>query len=133
MTNQSKLMQERYGVRPDAEKRRRVFVISFGSALLVAFLFWAASSIIATSYNFKTQTLGYTIISKQQALVRFHVEAPMAVDMDAHCSIQVLNESYAVVGYREITLPPQFKGDLETLVNTSELGVTGSLDKCWFK
>jgi hypothetical protein len=133
MATQSKLMQERYGIRPDADKRRRVFVIALGSALLITFLIWSASSIIATGYNFKTQTLGYTIVSKQQALVRYHIEAPVAVDLEAHCGIQVLNESFAVVGYREITVPPQFKGDLETLVNTSELGVTGSLDKCWFK
>ncbi len=133
MTNQSKLMQERYGIRPDADKRRRVFVITLGSALLVAFLIWAVSAIIATGDNIKTQTLGYTIVSEQQALVRYHVEAPQGVDKDAHCSIQVLNDSYAVVGYREITLPPQVNGDFETLVNTSQLGVTGSLDKCWFK
>lgn len=133
MSDQSKLMQERYGIKPNSAERKRRNVIALGTTLLVLFLVWAGYAVLADGYNFKTQTLGYEIVSPKQAVVRSHVEAPMAVDADGTCAIQILNESYAVVGYREVTVPPQFKGDLETKVNTTELGVTGSLDKCWFK
>ncbi len=133
MTNQSKLMQDRYGTKPHSEKRRRLIVIALGSALLLLFLIWAISSITASETGFKTQTLGYTIVFDQQATIRVHVESPQGIDRPATCAVQVLNEGYAVVGYREITLPAKFSGDIEIKVNTSKLGVSGSLDKCWFK
>jgi len=56
------------------------------------------------------------------------VESPAG---PAVCAIQVLNTSFAVVGYKELEISQS--GEYETLVNTTEPGVTGLVDKCWLK
>jgi hypothetical protein len=54
---------------------------------------------------------------------------------DAVCAVQVLNNGYAVVGYKEIAVSGKLgeKATLEAALNTTNLGVSATVDRCWFK
>jgi hypothetical protein len=56
-------------------------------------------------------------------------------EQDGVCAVQVLNNSYAVVGYKELTVAGSLgeKPTLETVLNTTDLGVSATVDRCWFK
>lgn len=127
MSSVSDLMAERYGKNSGKKPNRRV-VITLASALLAAFLGWAIWVTVENADQIKTQDRGYEILSAEQALVRFSVQSPSG---PAICAIQVLNQGYAVVGYKEVPVPTS--GEFEALVNTTQLGVSGLVDKCWLK
>jgi hypothetical protein len=111
-------MAERYG-KPAGKKRNRKPIIALAAALIAAFLGWAIWVSIDNANQIKTQDLGYEILSEKQASV------------PAVCAIQVLNQGFAVVGYKEV--PVAASGEYETFVNTTQLGVSGLVDKCWLK
>lgn len=52
------------------------------------------------------------------------------------CNLQVMNESYAIVGWKTVTFDPTPGSGRETLVKdfdlrTESLGVTGGATTCW--
>lgn len=127
MTSVSDAMAERYGRRKGKNPSRKPIII-LAASLTVAFLAWAIWITVDGSRAVKTQDLGYEILSSSQASVRFSAFSPAG---PAICAVQVLNQSFSVVGYREVQVPKS--GEFELLVNTTELGVTGLVDKCWLK
>lgn len=127
MSSVSDLMAERYGKRA-GNKPNRKLIIGLAAVLLATFLAWAIWVSVQGANQIKTQDRGYEIISPLQASVKFAVQTPAG---PAVCAIQVLNQSYSVVGYKE--LPVAASGEYETFVNTTELGVSGLVDKCWLK
>ena len=128
MKSESELLASRYGkTAPDAKKTRRL-IIAVAAILVSAFLGWAIWVAVSGASEIKLQVLGYEVLSEGQTSVKFSVQSPAG---EAKCAIQVLNQGYAVVGYKEVDVPAS--GEFETFVNTTELGVTGLVDKCWLK
>ena len=133
MTSQSELLAERYGTSRVSAGRKRIGIIALAIGLFLAFLALALSVAVAEANKIETKDLGYKILSPQQASVKFEVKSPN--DAQITCAIKVLNQSFAVVGYREVpvsALAGQAQ-QFETLVNTTQLGVSGLVDKCWRK
>ena len=97
--------------------------------LLVAFLVWAWSVALESSNRAEVEVASFVIEDAQHATVEvkpIHLPARSTT-----CAIQVQNEKFAIVGFRELTFAP---GDLavRTLnVNTTELGVSASIWRCW--
>lgn len=133
MSEQSKLMSERYGLKANAPKRSRRNIIVLASVLLLSFLAWAASTALTTSSKIEFDNIGYKITSANSAQIQFKVTLPPKAISAATCSVQILNKSYAVVGYKEILVAKSTAEPIDVQVNTTELGVTGSVDRCWFK
>ena len=133
MTSQSDLISTRYGASKKRSGRERLFWRTVAATLLAIFLIWAAAVTIEGANKITSQDLAYVILSPNQATVKFEVTKP--ANTDVVCAVQVLNSGFAVVGYREVPIAasPEKVVILETLVNTSELGVTGLVDKCWRK
>ena len=128
MSSESQLMATRYGkTNPDAKQTRRR-LIGVAGALLALFLGWAIWVTLGGIDEIKHQVLGYEVLSAGQTSVKFSVQSPAG---PAECAIQVLNQGFAVVGYKQVSVPQS--GEFETFVNTTELGVTGLVDKCWLK
>ncbi|MEY4262608.1 MAG: hypothetical protein RLY88_316 [Actinomycetota bacterium] len=133
MTSQSDLMAERYGTSRVAPSRKRAAIIALAAVLFLAFIGFAVSVAIDEASKIETKDLGYQILGPQQASIKFEVKSPN--DAQITCAVKVLNQSFAVVGYREVPVsatagqPQQF----EVLVNTTQLGVSGLVDKCWRK
>ena len=128
MTSESDLLASRYGITASSKRATRKRIIALASLLVVLFLGWAIWVTVSGSDAIRHQDLAYEVIDESQTSVKFSVQSPSG---PAKCAIQVLNQGYAVVGYKEVDVPAS--GDFETFVNTTELGVTGLVDKCWLK
>ncbi|MFM6971830.1 MAG: DUF4307 domain-containing protein [Rhodoluna sp.] len=132
-TAAEKLMAERYGHRKSKSRNQRIFFTSLAAVLLTAFVVFAASVAIRGANEIKTQVDGFEIIDPQHAQVTFSATSPKPSQIT--CAIEVLNQSFAVVGYREVSLEAQanMPEKQQIFVNTTELGVSGVVDKCWFE
>lgn len=129
----AKLMAERYGQKNSKSQKQRIFFVALAAILVIGFLYFAAMVAIRGANEVKTQDLGYEIVSSEQAQVSFSVTSP--IDGRVRCAIQVLNQSFAVVGYKETSLAVRANTaeNRQISVNTIELGVSGLVDKCWFE
>ncbi|MET4058972.1 hypothetical protein ABIB35_000501 [Arthrobacter sp. UYP6] len=75
--------------------------------------------------------VGFSIIDAEHATVDFQVTKDPKDS--ASCAIQVLNESYAVVGWKQVTIGPAEEATTGQRldVRTDSLGVTGGVNACW--
>jgi hypothetical protein len=128
MSSESDLQASRYGKTATSGKSTRQRIIALASVLIAVFLGWAIWVTVSGVNEVKHQVLGYQVLSDGQTSVKFSVQSPAGA---AKCTIQVLNQGFAVVGYKEVPVPAS--GQYETFVNTTELGVTGLVDKCWLQ
>ena len=103
-------------------------------AATVAVVVWITASLTSVSLDY--EDVGYTIEFDTRASVDYEVTKDF--DATAQCMLQVLDDSYAVVGSRIVTIGPHqgstadersqyFRSDLRT----EHLGVTGIVDSCW--
>ncbi len=128
--NQEELMRERYGIKPPASRGRMVAV---AASLFTVFLVWAVWVSFFSPATAKPTTVGYEVNSASQTVVRFKVQKSAPAEFT--CAAEVLDQSYAVVGYREVEIGADAPADtvIEVAVNTTQLGVTGLVEKCWLK
>jgi hypothetical protein len=128
MISETDLLADRYGRKTNAKQVSRRLVIGLAAVLIAMFVGWATWVTVDGANQVKSQDLAYEVLGPEQTSVRFSVSNPAGT---AVCAIQVLNQSFAVVGYRELEISQS--GEYEVLVNTTEPGVTGLVDKCWLK
>lgn len=126
MTNET-LMQNRYGINPKPN-RRGVLVLAV--ALLALFFTWAIWVSFFAPATAKPSVLGYEVKSAESTVVRFSVTKP--ADRAAICAVEVMNSSFAIVGFKQVTVPASASDSevFEVAVNTTQLGVTGLVEKC---
>ncbi|NDH65754.1 MAG: DUF4307 domain-containing protein [Microbacteriaceae bacterium] len=129
MTNET-LMRERYG-KSSSSSRRNIAILAV--ALLTFFFGWATWVTFLAPSKAIPKVQGYEVESPQLTKVRFTLDKP--VGTTAVCAAEVMNSSFAVVGYRQVMIEPDAGASevLEVLVNTTQLGVTGLVEKCWVK
>lgn len=128
MISETDLLADRYGRKTNAKQVNRRLVIGLAAVLIAIFVGWATWVTVDGANQVKSQDLAYEVLGTEQTSVRFSVSSPAGT---AVCAVQVLNQSFAVVGYRELEISQS--GEYEVLVNTTEPGVTGLVDKCWLK
>lgn len=78
-----------------------------------------------------SKDIGFTIPDASSAIVDFNVTKPTDATVD--CAVQVLNDSYAVVGWKTVRIGPAESGTVPQRVSlrTDSLGVTGGVNACW--
>ncbi len=130
MSSDADFLAQRYGQKPKrASRAQRNWLIAGMGILLVAFLVWAWAVALESTNRAEVEVASFVIEDAQHATVEvkpIHLPAQSTT-----CAIQVQNEKFAIVGFRELTFAP---GDLtvKTLnVNTTELGVSASIWRCW--
>jgi hypothetical protein len=123
------LLEQRYGVGTTLTKDR-VFAIIIGSLALVAFLVWALIFTIDDAQKISTREVGFTVNDEFSTEVVFEVTRKPG--QKVICDVQVLSQSYAVVGFKTIAVEPSGNPSVvvSTVVNTTELGTTGLVDSC---
>ena len=123
------LFEQRYGV-GTTRRKDRVFAIIIGSLALVAFLVWALIFTIDDAQKVSTRDVGFTVNDEFSTEVVFEVTRQPG--QEVICDVQVLSQSYAVVGFKTIAIEPSGKPSVvvSTVVNTTELGTTGLVDSC---
>lgn len=123
------LLEQRYGLRAK-RKRDRVFAISVGVFALVAFLVWAIIFTIDDAQKITTRDVGFTVNDEFSTEVVFEVSRDPG--RAVVCDVQVLSQSYAVVGFKTVAVAASANRStvISTVVNTTELGTTGLVDSC---
>lgn len=132
MTSTQQRLDERYGRTPGAERRQRTLMIVAGVVFAVVFTAWVVwGGLSGTNAAIETRELGYANVTERSIDVRWEVS--VAPETEVHCAIQALNESFGIVGWRIIELPPspeRTRMFIET-VRTAEPAVTGLPYRCW--
>ncbi len=123
------LLQQRYGV-GSSRKRDRILAISVAVVAIVSFLVWAVWFTIDDANKISTRDVGFTVIDEFSTEVVFEVSRNPG--QAVVCDVQVLSQSYAVVGFKTLAVEPSASRStvISTMVNTTELGTTGLVDSC---
>lgn len=123
------LLQQRYGL-GSSRKRDRILAISVAVVAIVSFLVWAIWFTIDDANKISTRDVGFTVIDEFSTEVVFEVSRNPG--QAVVCDVQVLSQSYAVVGFKTLAVEPSASRStvISTMVNTTELGTTGLVDSC---
>lgn len=123
------LLEQRYGL-GTKRKTDRIFAISVGAFALVAFLVWAIIFTIDDAQKITTRDVGFTVNDEFSTEVVFEVTRDPG--REVLCDVQVLSQSYAVVGFKTVAVEASANRSsvISTVVNTTELGTTGLVASC---
>ena len=123
-------LANRYGApKPGLGSRTKIVLGSLaGAAAVGAVIFMAIPSGAGT---LTSKDVGFTIPDAASAVVDFNVTRPADATVD--CAVQVLSESYAVVGWKTVRIPAGETPtvSVSTSIRTDSLGVTGGVNACW--
>lgn len=131
MTND--YLANRYGNSKAKARNQRIFWTSVGATLLIGFFTWSISINFAAPSKISAEVHSFIVISDLQTRMDITIENP--TKQDGVCAVQVLNAGYAVVGYKELPISGDLgeAANLEALLNTTNRGVSATVDRCWFK
>jgi len=130
---------ERYG-RTTADRRRRT-VLALGGALgvlavVIAWVVWVG--LFSPSASLESRDVAFTgpgggPLTEEHTSVDIRFEVSTEPGTPVSCALQALNESFAIVGWKVVDLPP---ADVRTRavvenVRVSEPAVTGLIYRCW--
>lgn len=123
------LLQNRYGHGRNRRRDRRLG-IAVGSVALLAFIFWAIWFSVDDANKVTSRDVGFTVIDELSTEVIFEVSRNPGQIVS--CDLQVLNQSFAVVGFKTVEIAPSNSRStvISAVVNTTELGTTGLVDSC---
>ena len=123
------MLEQRYGL-GTRRKKDRIFAISIAALALVAFLVWAIAFTIDDAQKITTRDVGFTVNDEFSTEVVFEVTRDPG--QEVLCDIQVLSQSYAVVGFKTVAIEASANRSvvISTVVNTTELGTTGLVASC---
>jgi hypothetical protein len=123
------LLQQRYGL-GKTKKRDQVWAIAAASLALVGFLVWAIIFTINDADRVTTRDVGFTVNNEFSTEVVFEVSRNPG--QSVVCDVQVLSQSFAVVGLKTLTVEPSAQRSvvISTTVTTTELGTSGLVAGC---
>ena len=129
---------QRYGKGPQqVVQRRRAIVITAGliTALFIAWAIWAA---LTTKNDPLVKTTSFKVIDDTSTSVSFVVTKP--ANSTVICAVQALKVDFGIVAHKEVTIPASGSQDstiidvpYEATLRTTELAVSGLVDRCWFE
>jgi hypothetical protein len=125
-------LDTRYGRSPNRRKRDKTLLWVLAGVFVVVFAAWVVwAGLDAAKPVIETRDLGYTIVDDNLISIDSEVSAPAGTAMS--CAVQALNESFTVVGWKIIDLPPskKFTRTFTVDLRTSELSTTGLIYRCW--
>ena len=125
-------LQRRYGRTPARRLRSRLIAWVTGAAVAVVVIVWVVwAGLDGTSATIGKQDTAHTVIDARSVEVEFDVTIPRGDT--ASCSLQALNDTFAIVGWKVIDLPAsdQATRSFREVVRTSELASTGLIYNCW--
>jgi hypothetical protein len=123
------LLQQRYGV-GKTRKLDRAFAITVGALALVGFLIWAILFTLDNAERTTTRDVGFTVVDKFSTEVVFEISRTPGKAVV--CDVQVLSQSFAVVGLKRLPVAPSAGRSvvISTTVITTELGTSGLVAGC---
>jgi hypothetical protein len=129
---------QRYGKSPQQEGKRRLAIIITASLFASLFITWASWAALTARNDPTFKTTSFEVIDKTNTSVSFVVTKP--ANTTAICAIQALKEDYGVVAYKEVKIPATSPEDgsitdvpVKVSLRSTELAVTGLVDRCWYE
>jgi hypothetical protein len=125
-------LETRYGRTPARRKRERLFLWVGAAVFVVVLAAWVVwAGLDGSKPTIETQDIGYSVNDEHSVTVRFQVSVPTGTATS--CAVEALNETFTVVGWKVIDLPPsdQYTRSFTEDVRTSELSTTGLIYRCW--
>jgi hypothetical protein len=125
-------LDTRYGRSRNRQKRDKTVLWVLAGVFVVVFAAWVVwAGLDAAKPVIETRDLGYTIVDDNLISIDSEVSAPTGTALS--CAVQALNESFTVVGWKIIDLPPskKFTRTFTVDLRTSELSTTGLIYRCW--
>lgn len=129
---------QRYGKSPQQEAQRRRAIFITAGLFAALFIVWAVWANLTAKNEPTFKTSSFEIIDKQNLSVSFVLSKP--ANSTAICAVQALKEDYGVVAYKEVRIPATSPEDgsvtdlpLKVSLRSTELAVTGLVDRCWYE
>lgn len=131
MTNE--YLSNRYGKTAAKARNQRIFWIGVAALLVVSFFVWSISINFASPAKISGTMQNFVVTDALQTKVTIKVSNP--TEQDGRCAINVLNKSFSVVGYKELEIDGSLgkSASIDASINTTNLGVSATVDHCWFK
>ena len=129
---ESSEIQSRYGRTPRSRARDKRSLWALGGVFAVVLTAWVVwTGLDGASTVIEANDTRHSIIDDNSVSVSFEVSMP--VNSASTCAVQALNESFTVVGWKIIELPPsaQYNRSFTEIVRTTELPNTGLIYECW--
>ena len=126
------VLESRYGRTPRARARDKRSLWVLGGVFAVVLTAWVVwTGLDGASTVIEANDTRHSIIDDNSVSVTFEVSMP--VNSASTCAVQALNESFTVVGWKIIELPPsaQYNRSFTEIVRTTELPNTGLIYECW--
>ena len=127
------VLDERYGRPPEARRRQRRLGWIVGGAFALVFCAWVVWAALDTvgPAALDVRDTAHAVVDDRTVEVTF--ELSVATGTTTYCAVQALNDTFAVVGWKVIEVPPseQRTRSLTETVTTTELASTGLIYRCW--
>jgi hypothetical protein len=125
-------LDDRYGRTRNRSRRDRRTLWIAGSVfavVLAAWVIWAGLD--GAKPVIDARDLAYTVVDDRTVSVTFSVSMPAGTT--SSCAVEALNESFTVVGWKVVDIPPsdRFTRAFTETVRTSELATTGLIYQSW--
>lgn len=100
------------------------------AAVTVAVLTIAWVTLGPSATSVRGKVFGYSVQGPEAVDITFDVAKPK--DASVRCTVEALNENYAQVGTKDVTVGPADVGEARytTTIATTELAVTAIVDEC---
>jgi hypothetical protein len=125
-------LDDRYGRTPGTRLRdRRILVGTAGlfAVVLLAWVVWAGLD--GQAPTIEARDTRHQILDDDTISVTFEVSLPTGTA--SSCAVQALNDSFTVVGWKIVDLPPSdaYTRSFTEVLHTTELSNTGLIYRCW--
>lgn len=128
----STALDQRYGRTRGHRIRSRWIAVIAGAGVLIVVIAWVLwVGLFGASASIETQDVGYVLVDQHTIDVKSQISTDPGTVV--HCSIEALNEKFAIVGWKVVKLPAVEKRNrvVTERLRTSEPAVTGSIGSCW--
>jgi hypothetical protein len=125
-------LDDRYGRTPRTrlrDRRGKWIVAGAFALILTAWVVWAGLD--GAAPTIEARDTRHQIIDDNSISVTFEVSLP--TDTASSCAVQALNETFTVVGWKIVDLPPStdYTRSFTEVLHTTELSNTGLIYRCW--
>lgn len=131
MTDQnSELLAARYGQTTKLTKKTQRWLAVTGVATITAIAIYFG---LANYTGLEYKEVSFSVVDNRSVGLEFEITKPQ--DSTAICTLQALNEQFAVIGYKAVEIGPQTSQTVRLVssINTIELATTALVDDCVLK
>lgn len=129
-------LTNRYGTpKRKVPKKTQKILIIVAMVLSVAWVLW---SVMGSNDGVTQKDVSYNVVDS--TLTTVDIAVTKNADATARCAMKAMDDSYAVVGWKVITIGPNGKDvgsengrttTVRTELRTDSLAVTGVVEHCW--